>query len=176
MSQRARAELARAVHPPDDAAVGELVGDAFDERRRRRARRRAGRPRAPRAPGRRRSTTGPQNGWSGNVAIRIAEVDAVGIERRAERAAGIAGRRRHEDALEAGLGEDARVGDAVQRHAAAEAEIGQTGFAVQRARDLDERVLEDALHAGGAVGEAPALGGLEVDRLVADCAAARTGR
>ena len=37
---------------------------------------------------------------------------------------------------------------------------------MQRARDVHERVLEHPLNAGGAIGEAPALRGLEVDRLV----------
>ena len=37
---------------------------------------------------------------------------------------------------------------------------------MERARDVHQRVFEDALHAGGAVREAPALGGLEVDRVV----------
>ena len=46
----------------------------------------------------------------GHVAVGVAEVDAVGVERRAERAAGVARRGRDEDALEAGLGEDAGVG------------------------------------------------------------------
>ena len=112
------------------------------------------------------STRRPPERVVGHVAVGVAEVDAVGVERRAERAAGIAGRRRHEHALEAGLGEDARVGDAVQRHAAAEAEIRQAGLAMQRARDVDQHVLEHALHAGGAVGEALPFGGREVDRVV----------
>ena len=55
---------------------------------------------------------------------------------------------------------------AVERHAAAEAEIRQAGLLVQRARDVDQRVFEHALDAGGAVGEALAFGGLEIDRLV----------
>jgi hypothetical protein len=33
VAEGARAELARAVHPSDDAAGGELVGDPFDQRR-----------------------------------------------------------------------------------------------------------------------------------------------
>ena len=47
---------------------------------------------------------------------------------------------------------------------------------MERARDVDERVLEHALDAGGAVGEALAFGGLEIDRIVRACAAARTAR
>ena len=154
-----------AVHPADDAAGGELVRDPLDER---------GVVELvdvlivfPRRPGEMRGIDrrAPER-MIGHVAIGVAEVDAIGVERRAERAAGIAGRGRHEHALEAGLREDARIGDAVQRHASAEAEIRQLRFLLQRARDVHERVLEHALHAGGAVGEAPAFGGLEVDRLV----------
>ena len=33
MAERPRAELGRAVHPADDAAGGELVGDPLDQRR-----------------------------------------------------------------------------------------------------------------------------------------------
>ena len=133
MAERARAELGGAVHPADDAAGGELVGDPFDQRRvvelfdglavlARRPRQLLGVDR--RSPER----------MIGHLAVGVAEVDAVGVQRRAERAAGIAGSGRHEHALEAGLGEDPRVGDAVERDAAAEAEIRQAGFAMQRAR------------------------------------------
>ena len=102
----------------------------------------------------------------GHVAVGVLEVDAVGVERRAHRAAGVARRRRHEHALEAGFGEEARVGHAVQRDAAAEAQVGQTGLPSQRPRDVEQRVLEHALHAGGAVGEAAAVVALQVDRVV----------
>ena len=37
MAERARPELARAVHPADDAAGGELRGDTIEQRRSRRA-------------------------------------------------------------------------------------------------------------------------------------------
>ena len=102
----------------------------------------------------------------GHIPVRVAEVDAVGIERSAERAAGIARSGWDEHALEAGLGENPRVRDAVERHATAETQIRQAGFPVQRARHVDQRILEHPLDAGGAIGEAPAVGGFEVDRLV----------
>ena len=113
----------------------ELVGDCVDERRvvgdalerspssRANARELARRRRAQ-----------PQNGWSGTGAIGLPEVEAVGVERGAERAAGVARRRRHEDALEARLAQDPRVGAAVQRDPAAEAEVGEPRLALQRAR------------------------------------------
>ena len=60
MAERARAELAGAVHPADDAAGGEIVGDPLDERARRRARRRADRLPAPPARAPRRRPPGPR--------------------------------------------------------------------------------------------------------------------
>ena len=165
MAERARAELAGAVHPADDAAGCEILGDALDQRcfvdlldeltvlaRDARELLRVDRR--------------PPERMIRDVAIRIAEIDAVGIERRAERAAGVAGRRRDEHALESGLGQDPRIRDTVERDAAAEAEVGQPGLAPEARRDVDEDVLEHALDAGGAIGEALPLGGLEIDRLV----------
>ena len=165
MAERPRAELGGAIHPADDAAGGELVRDPFDQRRvvelfddlvvlARRPRQLL--PVDRRSPER----------MIGHVAVRVAEIHAIGIERRPERAAGIAGSGRDEHALEAGLGKNPRVRDAVERHAARQTEIRQAGFAMQRARHVHQRVLENALDAGGAIGEAPAFGGLEVDRLV----------
>src|SRR5205085_334893 len=52
------------------------------------------------------------------------------------------------------------------RHAAAKAQIRQAGLPMQRTRDPDERVFQDLLDAGGAIGEAPPIVGLEIDRLV----------
>ena len=102
----------------------------------------------------------------GNVSIRVAEVDAIGVQRRTQRAAGIAGRRRNEHALEPGLGQDPRVRDAVQRHAAGETQIRQTALMAEPPRDVQQRVLEHPLHAGRAVGEALPLRGLQIDRIV----------
>ena len=102
----------------------------------------------------------------GHVAIGVLEVQAIGVERCAERTTGVTGRGRHEHALESGFREDARIGHAVQRDASAEAEIRQLRFLLQCAGDVHERVLEHALHARRDVGESPAFGGLDVDRLV----------
>ncbi len=101
-----------------------------------------------------------------HLAVRIAEVNAVGIKRGAQRAARIAGRRRHEDAFEARLRQNSRVGDAVQRHATAQAQIRQSSFLAKRPRNIHQRVLEHALHAGRAIGEAPAVGSFQIDRLI----------
>ena len=43
------------------------------------------------------------------------------------------------------------------RHAAAEAQVRQAGFITQCTRDVHERLLEDQLNAGGAIGKAPAF-------------------
>ena len=50
-------------------------------------------------------------------------------ERRAERAAGIAGRRLDPDVVERALAQQLAVGHAVQRDAAGQAEIARAGFA-----------------------------------------------
>ena len=47
----------------------------------------------------------------------------IGRERRAERAAGVAGRRLDPDLVEAAVAQDLAVGDAIERDAAGEAEI-----------------------------------------------------
>ena len=53
--------------------------------------------------------------------------------------AGIARRAGDEDALESRFAQDARVGHAVERDAAAEAEIGKPSLAAESASDVDER-------------------------------------
>jgi hypothetical protein len=102
----------------------------------------------------------------GDVPVGILEVDAIRVERGAQRAARVAGRRRHEQALETGFGEEPCVGHAIERHATAEAQVGQAGFAPQRPRDVQQRVLEHRLHAGRAVGEPAAVVALQIDRIV----------
>jgi hypothetical protein len=122
MSESPRAELAGTVHPADDAAGSELVGDALDED-------------AvlelfddlivfARGPGQllavdRRT---PER-VIGHIPVGIAEIDAIGVQRCAERPARIARRRRDEHALESGLGQNPRVRQAIERDAPGEAEI-----------------------------------------------------
>src|ERR1039458_2209308 len=101
-----------------------------------------------------------------DLAVRIAEVNAVGGESAAQRAAGVTGGWRHEYPLEARFSEDPRVGDAIQRHATAHAEIGQTRFLTKRTGDVHQRVFKYALHAGGAVRKPPPLCALQIDRLI----------
>ena len=133
MTERARPEFARALHPADDATGGELVGDAIDERRLVECfdglaifacRARELGPVDRRTPER----------MIGYIPIRIVEVDPIGIERRAQRAAGITWCRWDEQPLESGFGQDPRVGDAVERHATAKAEIGQAAIVRRRIR------------------------------------------
>ena len=165
MAEGARPELGRAVHPADDTSRRELAGDEIEQRRLVELldalsilTRRAGELL-------RVDARSPER-VIGHLAIGVAEIDAVRIERGAKRAAGIARRRRHEHAIESGLREDSRVGDAVQRNAAAETQVAQAGLALQRARHVDQRVLEHTLDAGGAISKAPAFGRLEIDRVV----------
>ena len=136
MPERARAELGRALHPADDPVGGEIVGDPRQQRLvaefldqlvvlaggSREVSRINGRT--------------PER-MVGHGAIGILEVDPVGVERGAQRAAGIARRRRHEDAIEPRLGEQPRVRDAVQRHTAAEAQVAQSRLLPQRLGDVD---------------------------------------
>ena len=91
-------------------------------------------------------------------------------QRRTERAAAVARRRLHEQILERRLAQDATVGDAVQRHAAGQAEAVEAGLGVQGARHGEHDLLGAVLDAGGDVGVVlVALGdALEVGRLVAE--------
>src|SRR5690349_1000186 len=103
----------------------------------------------------------------GNGVVGIPEINPVGIQSGAERAARISWRGRYEETLEARLPEDARVGHTVERDAAAEAEIAQSRFTLQVPRDVHQHVLEHALNARRDVREPPSLGRLEIDRIVA---------
>src|SRR5262249_21008001 len=130
MTERARTEFAGAVHPADDAPGGELVCEALDQGAlvehldrltvlARRAREVIGID--ARTPER----------MIGHVQVGIPEIDAVCVQRRAERASGVARRRRDEHALESRFSQETRVGDAVERNPAAETEIGQAAFAAE---------------------------------------------
>src|SRR5207237_3072669 len=165
MSEGARPELRCAVHPADHAVGRELVGNPFDHRgvfeRNDYLIVLARRPRQLL-----RVYLGSPEGMIGHVAVRVAEINAVGVERRAHCATGVAGSRRNEQALEAGFGKYPCVGDAVERHAAAKTQIRQAGLLMKRARDVDQRVFEYPLDAGGAIREASTVRGLEIDRVV----------
>ena len=52
-------------------------------------------------------------------------------------------------ALESALAQDARVADAVERHAPAEAQIREPCLVVQALAHVDQDLLQDTLHAGG---------------------------
>src|SRR5262249_17420522 len=101
-----------------------------------------------------------------HVPVWITEIDPIGIECRTERTAGIARSGRHEHTLEPRLGQDPCIGAAVQRDAAAEAQIRHAGLLAKRARQVHQRVLEYSLDARSTLREALALSSLEVDRLV----------
>ena len=176
MTERARAELEGTVHPSDDTTGREVVSGLSNQ-----------------AvivfalldrfailgcePGQLDSVGGgPPERMVGHVAIGIAEMDAIRVQGGPERAACIAGRRRNEDASEARFGEDAGVGDAVERHPASQAHIGQPRLGMERSRHGHERVFEDALHAGRTVREAFSVGAGRDRSVRRDAAAARRGR
>src|SRR5262249_15125154 len=100
-----------------------------------------------------------------DLRMRASEVYAIGIQRGAERAAGVARSGRHVEIVEARFPQDARVGHSVERHAPAVTEVGQSGLALERSGEIEEGLFEDRLHAGGDVGEARAFGGREIDRI-----------
>ena len=165
MAERARAEFERTLHPADDASCHQIVRGLFDQR--------------PfiefvdeltvfagdaRKLG---AVHGRAPEWMiGDIAVSVAEVNAVGVQRGAERTTGIAGSGRNEEALESRFGQDARIRHAVQCNAAAETEIGEAGFIVKIAGDLHQRVFEHALNAGRDVGEAASFIGAQIDRIV----------
>ncbi len=159
MSERARPELARAVDPPHDPSRAQLVRDAREKLRlggvlggepilggetRQLGRLRLGSP----------------EGMVGHLPPGIAEVHPVGVQRGAEGAACVTWSGRHEHALEPALAQDARVRAAVQRHAAAQAQVRQARLGAQRGGEIDQRIFEDPLHGGSDVrAVAPVLGG-----------------
>ena len=79
---------------------------------------------------------------------RLAEIAVIGGVGRADRAAGIAGRRLHPDAVEQVLAQQLAVGDAVQRHAAGQADVLGAGLLLHRARQPQHDLLGDGLHRG----------------------------
>ena len=75
----------------------------------------------------------------------------IGGERRAERAAGIARGRLDPDVLELAVAQHLAVGDAIERHAAGEAEILGAGLAGERARQAQHDLLGHRLDRGGEI-------------------------
>ena len=165
MTERAWPELKSALHPPDDATGGQIVSSLLDEcailefldaltvf---------AGKPCQLRSIHRR----SPKR-MIGYVAVWISKVNTIGIKRRAYRTSCIAWGRRDEYALEARLREETCVCHAIQGHAAAQAQIRQAGFPMELSGDVHQNVLQDPLHAGGAIGEALSFRSLQIDRLI----------
>src|SRR5439155_2091338 len=132
VAEGTRAELAAPLHPADDAARRQLIRDARDQFVLAR------------------DLFGGQSifqrdadqlacidgrtpvGMSGHLTVRLREMNPVRVERGAERTTRIARRRGHIHIVESGLAENARVGDAVERDAAAVTEIAQSSLALQR--------------------------------------------
>ena len=82
---------------------------------------------------------------------RAALEPVIGAERRADRAAGVAGRRLHPDALELAVAQHLAVGHAVERDAAGEAQVLRAGLGRERAREPQHDLLGHRLDRGGEV-------------------------
>ena len=158
MAERAGTELGRALHPARPPPLRRAPPRSPRREPRRWASTECGKPSsaAMRASSSASATRTPER-MIGNLAIRLSEMDAIGVEGRAQRAAGVARRGRDEQPFESALREQPRVGAAVERHAAAEAEIGEAGLGVQAAGDVDQHLLEHRLRAGRDVGVARPL-------------------
>ena len=72
----------------------------------------------------------------------------IGAQGGAQRAAGIAGRGLHPDALEDVRSQQLAVGDAIQRHAAGQAEVFLAGVASDASRQLNHNLFGDGLDRG----------------------------
>ena len=86
----------------------------------------------------------------------------------AQRPTGIPRRRLYPDVVEVAVAQDFAVGDAVQRHAAGEAEVGNAGFGGQGAGQTQHRLVEHHLDRGRQVHVALADPGLRVPRRAAE--------
>ena len=74
------------------------------------------------------------------------EIPMPDRQRDAEGAAGFTGRGLDPDFLEWPLSQDAPVGHAVERHAASQAQVGQSGFALDEPGDLEHYLLGNLLN------------------------------
>ena len=75
----------------------------------------------------------------------LLEMPVPEAQRHAERAAGIAGRRLDPDLLERAFAQDAAVADAVERHAAGQAQIAHAGLAMRERGHLQHHLFGDVL-------------------------------
>ena len=74
------------------------------------------------------------------------------MQRPAERSAGVPGRGLDPHRVERALCRDARVGHAIERHAAGECQIAIAGLLVQPADQIQQHFFEHCLHARGEIG------------------------
>ena len=106
---------------------------------------------------------GTPEGVVRKFAVRIAEVNAIGIKSRAYGATSVSGSRRNENPLETGFLENPVIGDTIERHAAAQAKVGQARLLVKRLRGFHQYVFKNPLNARGAVGIALTVWRFQVD-------------
>ena len=69
-------------------------------------------------------------------------------KRRAERAAGVARRRLHENLVEAAVAKHLAIGDAIQGYAAGKTEIAKPGFGRERTRQAQHDLFRHRLDRG----------------------------
>ena len=79
---------------------------------------------------------------------RLAEEGVIADQRRTERAAGIAGGGLHPDVVENALAQDLAVGDAVERHAAGQAQMALARLGAHRAGEPQHHLLRHRLDRG----------------------------
>ena len=151
-AERARPELHPALEPADDLLRFQQIGDA--RRRVGVARRRDGTSRR-RGRGTRRSRSDENAGprklpcWRSiePVCPRLVEQLVPDEQRRAQRAAGVAGRRLNPDVVERPLAQQPAVGHAVERHAAGQHQTRHARLAEQLPADREHRVFGHRLDA-----------------------------
>ena len=72
---------------------------------------------------------------------RLAERLVMVPKRAAERRAGVGGARRHPDPAEVGIAQDARIGDAIEGHAAGQHQIARGIGGGEMASDVQHHIL-----------------------------------
>ena len=146
VAERAGAELERAVHPADDLARRRAsAATLFDQSAPSLGMRRqsGSRPRAATRASSAASDDGTPERMIGDLAVGLSEMDSIGIERRAQRAAGIARRGRDEQPLEADLrAADARWRTPLSATPPPRQRSGRPVSACRRAGDVDQHLLE----------------------------------
>ena len=148
-AERTRSELHAALHPAHRLLIGQRLGGLVDHLRMVEARE-LGAGRGQALGNLVVGVLGAEVGASHAIHMavelaRLAHEAVIGGIGRAHRAAGITGRRLHPDVVEDVLAQQLAVGDAVQRHAAGQADVPGAGFLADRAAETKHDLLGDGL-------------------------------